>query len=114
MKIILHDQPADDVIAHEDQLGDREGEFRVEEGGAIFYHHPSDEMRWFAGPDSSTFRAAAEAFASYQKTVSGCSSEEEELRVVGELRARLDELGLLDRPDAFWGIIVEQAEHGSE
>ena len=112
MRIVLLPAPADEVVAWEEQFGEREGRFVSLPNGSVVYRHPEDNRDWCAGLTLDQFQEAARFWNRYTEEVVGLS-EPEQLAAVAWLRAGLERVGVLtDEPDALWPVLLEQAEAG--
>lgn len=111
MRIALLSDPEGDVIAREDQSGQVEAEFVVAQDGQVFYRHPWDSRLWFAGPTVAAFREAAAVWNHYRDEVTGSYTDEDHQEAVGQLRAELSRIGVLEaRSDNLWASLVDQAQ----
>jgi len=112
MKIVLLPQPQGDIIAREEQFGECEGEFYLEEG-RVHYRHAGDERAWLVNADQQSFKSCVDAWNRYNIAVSGTTDEAEQMGHVLKLKAELEDAGAsLDQEECFWSVLVEQAEDG--
>jgi hypothetical protein len=110
MRIEFFEHPLAGAIAREDAS---DGEFFVRDDGTVCYRNvPARDVR-FVSANESVFRQAVAAFHRYNADVVTTRDEEGQMVFVRRLVEDLQALGALPgSPEAFWPLIVEQAEHG--
>jgi hypothetical protein len=112
MLIELLAEPVGDVVAREIQFGAVEGEFLIAPEGEVRYVHSADNRQWNAGKSLAQFRSAVAIWNSYTNEVSRVP-ESKQSYLVGELRAKLEQLGVVALPNSVWAVLLEQAEQGA-
>jgi hypothetical protein len=112
MRIVLLPSIVNGVIAWEEQLDKKEGEFVVGENGAVIYRNANDPRVWFCGISIEQFRTLAAAWNRYSEAVLGLP-DRQQLAKVERLRLELTRHGaLVEQANCFWNILVEQAQDG--
>jgi hypothetical protein len=114
MKIVQLSTPEKNVIAFEEQFGEREGWFELTELGKVVYRHRLDEddREWFAGDDVAQFRLAATAWNRYSADAAGRPDSEQSV-AIDRLRSELERIGAFaDRDDCLWSVLMEQVDDG--
>jgi hypothetical protein len=112
MDIIVYHDRRDSTIGREVIDGENHGDFYVNSSGQVWYRYDSFPER-FVNRDRPAFERSAAAWRWYRSEVAQFADEQGQLVMVDELRRKLNQdPAALAQPEAYWSVILEQAQEG--